>query len=328
MKIIITGATGFIGRNLAESFHQEEMQVIATGRSLSIGKELRETGMEFMPADIKDQSQVYNIFCPADYVIHCAAKAGDWGTYQEFFETNVIGTRNVINACKRNDIRKIIYISTPSAYFNGKDRYNILETEPLPEKQFNYGKTKLIAESELLALEKEGFKTIILRPRAVYGKYDQQIVPRFLHLAEKKNLPLINGGKALVDITYVGNLVSVVKNCFTAPDDAWNEVYNISNGSPITMKEWISQLLEIFDRPFKPKDVPEPVAKTLATINELASHLPYGNKKPELTRFTAGYVAKSMTLSIEKAKQKLNYVPEISNKEGFEIVKKWYVQSK
>jgi len=281
-----------------------------------------------MPADIKDQSQVYNIFCPADYVIHCAAKAGDWGTYQEFFETNVIGTRNVINACKRNDIRKIIYISTPSAYFNGKDRYNILETEPLPEKQFNYGKTKLIAESELLALEKEGFKTIILRPRAVYGKYDQQIVPRFLHLAEKKNLPLINGGKALVDITYVGNLVSAIKNCFTAPDDAWNEVYNISNGSPITMKEWISQLLEIFDRPFKSKDVPEPIAKTLATINELVSHLPFGNKKPELTRFTAGYVAKSMTLSIEKAKQKLNYVPAISNKEGFEIVRKWYALNK
>jgi nucleoside-diphosphate-sugar epimerase len=328
MKIIITGATGFIGRNLAESLHQGGIQVIATGRSLVVGKKLQEQGIEFIPADIKDQSQLNNAFSPADYVIHCAAKAGDWGSYREFYETNVIGTRNVINACKGNGIRKIIYISTPSAYFNGKDRYNILESEPLPQKQFNYGKTKLMAESELLVLEKEGFKTIILRPRAVYGKYDQNIVPRFLRLAEKKNLPLINGGKALVDITYVGNVVSAVKNCFTAPDDAWNEVYNISNGFPITMKEWISQLLEIFDRPFKPKDVPEPIAKTIAVINELVSILPFGNKKPELTRFTAGYVAKSMTLSIEKAKQKLNYVPAISNKEGFEIVRKWYALNK
>lgn len=327
MKTIITGATGFIGRNLSESFHEEGIQVIATGRSLDIGKELQKTGIQFMPADIRDQSQLDKAFCPAYYVIHCAAKAGDWGTYQEFYDTNVIGTRNVINACKGNDIRKIIYISTPSAYFNGKDRYNILESEPLPQKQFNYGKTKLMAESELLALGKEGFRTIILRPRAVYGKYDQNIVPRFLHLAEKKNMPLINGGKALVDITYVGNVVIAVKNCFMASDDAWNEVYNISNGAPITMKEWISQLLEIFDRPFKPKDVPEPIAKIIATINELVSHLPFGNKKQELTRFTAGYVAKSMTLSIEKAKQKLNYVPEISNKEGFEIVSKWYTRT-
>jgi nucleoside-diphosphate-sugar epimerase len=328
MKTIITGATGFIGRNLSESFHQEGIQVIATGRSQAIGKELQKSGIQFVPADIRDQSQVNNVFCPADYVIHCAAKAGDWGTYQEFFDTNVIGTRNVIDACKRNDIKKVVYLSTPSAYFNGKDRYNIAENEPLPEKQFNYGKTKLMAESELLALEKEGFKTIILRPRAVYGKYDQQIVPRFLQLSEKKNLPLINGGKALVDITYVGNLVSAVRNCFSAPDDAWNEVYNISNGSPITMKEFISQVLEIFERPFKPKDVPEPVAKTIAVINEWTSHLPFGNKKPEMTRFTAGYVARSMTLSIEKAKQKLKYIPEISNQEGFEAVKKWYIQNK
>ena len=328
MKIIITGATGFIGRNLSESFHKEGMRVVATGRSLSIGKELRQAGIEFIPADVRDQSQINNAFSPADYVIHCAGKAGDWGKYREFYETNVVGTRNVINACKRNDIRKIVYISTPSAYFNGRDRYGILESEPLPKKQFNYGKTKLMAENQLLALKKEGFKTIILRPRAVYGEYDQNIVPRIIQLSEKKNLPMINGGRALVDITYVGNVVVAVRNCFSAPDDAWNEVYNISNGTPISMKEFSSQVLEIFGRPFKPKDIPESVAKITASIMELASILPFGNKKPAMTRFSVGYVAKSMTTSIEKAKQKLNYIPEITNQEGFGKVREWYSQTK
>jgi nucleoside-diphosphate-sugar epimerase len=328
MKIIITGATGFIGRNLSESFHKEGMKVIAIGRSEYVGKALREKGIEFMLAKIEDQPQTIKTFCPADYVIHCAGRAGDWWKYQDFYETNVVGTRNVINACKRNDIKKIIYISTSSVYLSGKDRYNILETEPLPTKQFNYGKTKLMAERELLELGNEGLKTIILRPRAVYGKYDQNIVSRFLRLSEKKNLPLINGGQALVDITYVGNLVNAVRNCFSAPDDAWNEVYNISNGSPITLKEWISQVLEIFDRPFKPKDIPESAAKRIAAINELVSILPFGNKKPELTRFSVEYMGKSMTLSIEKAKQKLNYLPEISNQEGFKNVRKWYMENK
>ena len=328
LKIIITGATGFIGRNLAESLHKEGMKVIAIGRSEFVGKALQESGIEFMLAKIEVQSQVNKTFCPADYVIHCAGRAGDWWKYQDFYETNVIGTRNVINACKRNDIKKVIYISTSSVYLNGQDRYNILETEPLPKKQFNYGKTKLVAENELLELEKQGFKTIILRPRAVYGKYDQNIVSRFLRLSEKKNLPLINGGQALVDITYVGNLVSAVRNCFSAPDNAWNEIYNISNGSPVTLKEWISELLEIFDRPFKPKDIPEPAAKRIAAMNALLSILPFGNRKPELTRFSVEYMGKSMTLSIEKAKQKLNYLPEISNQEGFKEVRKWYIQNK
>lgn len=328
MKIIITGATGFIGRNLAEGFHKEGMDVIAIGRSEYVGKALREIGIEFKLAKIEDLPQLEKAFFPADYVIHCAGRAGDWWKYQDFFERNVIGTRNLIDACKKNGNKKIIFMSTSTVYLSGKDRFNVIETEPLPKRQFSYGKTKLMAEEELLGLANDGFKTIIFRPRAVYGKYDQNIVARFLRLSEQENLPLINRGQALIDITYIDNLASAVKNCFSAPDDAWNEVYNISNGSPVTLMEWISQVLEIFERPFKPKNIPESAAKRIAFMNEMLSVLPFGNKRPELTRFSVEYMGKSMTLSIEKAKKKLNYVPAISNQEGFKKLSKWYLESK
>ncbi len=323
MKIIITGATGFVGRNLSESFHGEGIEVIATGRSLTVGNELIKKGIDFVQADITDPIQLNAVFCPADCIIHCAGKAGDWGKYKAFYEANVIGTQNVIQACKTHQIKKIIFISSPSVYYNGKDRYNTLESDPLPEKQFHYGKTKLIAERDLLALEHEGFKSIILRPRAVYGKYDNTIVPRILQLSEKKQIPLINNGNALIDITYVGNFIMAVKNCLTAPDEAWNEVYNISNGDPISVKEWFSLVLEIFDRPFKSKNVPELLARQIAGIMELMSKLPFGNKKPPMTKFSVGYMAKSMTMSIEKAKQTLNYSPIISNQQGFEYYRNW-----
>lgn len=328
MKIIIIGATGFIGRNFSEIFHKDGAKVIAIGRSEYVGKALREKGIEFTLAKVEDQPQINQAFCPADLVVHCAGRAGDWWSYGDFYETNVVGTRNVLEACKRNGIQNIIYISTSSVYLNGLDRHNILESEPLPKQLFNYGKTKLMAEKELLDREKEGFKTIILRPRAVYGKYDQNIVSRFLRLSEKKKLPLINGGRAVVDITYAENLAAAVKKCFSAPDDAWNEVYNISNGSPVTVKEWISQVLEIFDRSFKPVDVTEGKAKSIATRNELMRMFPFGNKKPELTGFSVQYMGKSMTLSIEKAKQRLKYVPEISNQEGFKHIRKWYLENR
>jgi nucleoside-diphosphate-sugar epimerase len=83
-------------------------------------------------------------------------------------------------------------------------------------------------------------------------------------------------------------------------------------------------VLEIFDRPFNPKNTPEPAAKAIAAMMEFASFLPFGNKKPAITRFAVGYMAKSMTLSIEKAKQKLGYSPRLSNREGFERYEKWY----
>jgi nucleoside-diphosphate-sugar epimerase len=325
MRIIITGATGFIGRNLAERFKNDGHDVIATGRSPEAGQELQEKGIPFLPAEILDPDRLNQVFAPADCVIHCAAKAGDWGKYQVFYDTNVRGTRNVINACKYHRIKKLIFISSPSIYFTGKDRCNISEDDPLPERQTtHYSKTKLMAEKEIMSLQPQELRYIIFRPRAVYGPYDNIIVPRILMLAEKKHVPLINHGKALVDITYVDNFVRAVSNSLSAPDSAWNETYNISNGDPLSIKAWFSQVLQIFDRPFNPKNIPEPAAKTLAAVMEGLGFLPLVNLKPAMTRFSVGYMAKSMTLSLDKARQKLNYAPLLSNRESFEKYAQWY----
>ncbi|MBU2631896.1 MAG: NAD-dependent epimerase/dehydratase family protein, partial [Proteobacteria bacterium] len=190
-------------------------------------------------------------------------------------------------------------------------------------RQFYYGKTKLMAEKSLLDRAEKGPAAIILRPRAVYGRYDNTIVPRILQLSKKKNIPLINNGNAMVDITYVGNLTGAVKNCLFAPDKAWNEVYNISNNDPVSVREWFGLILKIFNRPFYPKNIPEPVAIAMAGMMEVFSRLPFGNKKPSMTRFSVGYMARSMTMCIEKAAQGLNYSPRISNRQGFEKYKLW-----
>ncbi len=324
MKIIITGATGFIGRNFAESLHKKGYDVLATGRSQYVGQQLEKTGITFKKADILNQDELKEVFTQADFLIHCAGKSADWGKYSEFYLTNVIGTGNVINTCKRHNINNIIFISTPSVYYSGKDRFDISESEPLPGKQFGYGRTKLIAESELLNLEKDGFKTIILRPRAVYGQYDNTIVPRILKMSEQKRFPLIDGGSAKIDITYIDNLTQAVIDCLAAPEKAWNQVYNISNGEPLTVKEWFSIVLEIFNLPFNPKNISASMARMVAGTSEFISSMPFGNKKPQLTRFSVGYMSKSLTMSIKKAKQNLGYYPQISNEEGFELYKKWY----
>ncbi len=184
MKLVVTGATGFIGRNLAEQFHAEGNEVTATGRSLVIGEELTGRGIDFQVADIRDQSLLSVICPPADCLVHCAARAGDWGRYQDFHEANVVGTRNVIETCRKRQIPKLVFISSPSVYFNGEDRLNISENEPLPDiQQTHYAKTKAINEKELLALRDTGINVIVLRPRAVFGPYDTTITPRILRMA-------------------------------------------------------------------------------------------------------------------------------------------------
>ncbi|MEZ5359143.1 MAG: NAD(P)-dependent oxidoreductase [Candidatus Zixiibacteriota bacterium] len=325
MKVIITGATGFIGRNIAEAFYADGIEVLATGRSEKVGKELTAQGIAFQAADIAEESRIMTALAPADVMIHCAAKAGDWGRIDDFRRTNIIGTRNIIAACKKYGISKIVFLSTPSMYYTGEDRLNISEDEPLPNKMTSiYSRTKLTNEQELLALKSDGIRTIILRPRAVFGPYDNIIIPRILGMAQKASFPLINGGRALVDITYVGNLVEAVRLCLNAPDNAWNEVYNISNGEPITIRDWFAQVTQVFGFPFNPKSVPLAAAKAKAGWMELLTRLPFGPKKPTMTRFSVGYMAKSMTLSLEKAKAKLGYTPPIDNAESFNKLIEWY----
>jgi nucleoside-diphosphate-sugar epimerase len=324
MKLIITGATGFIGRNLAEGLQSAGLAVLATGRNKKIGAELQKRGIEFKAADLLDNAQLVRAFSPADCVIHCAARSGDWGSCQDFFSANVVGTRNVITACQENGIGKIIFISTPSVYFNGHDRFNIKESDVLPTRQATfYSKTKLICEQELIGLQRQGIEVIILRPRAVYGPYDNTFVPRILRMAQKGKLPLIAGGKAMIDITYIDNLLEAVRKCLEAKEDSWNQIYNISNGDPIAVKDWFRELLAVFDCPFSAKNVPEPLAMAIAGLMEFASRLPFGPKKPILTRFAVGYMAKSMTMSIDLAKDKIRYLPLVSNKQSFELYAKW-----
>lgn len=319
MKIIVTGAIGFVGRNLAEHFHEEGASVVATGRSRGVGEELRRQGIQFEAADILEKDRLVRAFSKADCVIHCAALAGPWGRYRDFFETNVLGTRNVVRACRYHGIEKIIFISTPSIYYNGKHRYDISEDDPLPGKQVsNYAKTKRKSEIELLALEHEGFKTIIFRPRAIMGPHDNTFVPRILRMAGNGKIPLINGGKAMVDITHIGDFSACVGKALAAPDPAWNHIYNISNGDPISVKEWFARILAAFDKPFISKDIPESVAKLVAGCMEVFSYLPFVDKEPPLTRFSVGYMARSMTMRIDKAKERLGYEPKIDNREGFE----------
>ncbi len=319
VKVIITGATGFVGRNLAERLYEYGYYVMATGRDTQVGRSLSARGINFRSADILSSESLEKAFSPADCVIHCAAKTGDWGSKNDFYQTNLIGTRHVAQACRRHHIQRIIFISTPSIYVDGKDRLNIRESEPLPARQLtHYAMTKLLAEKELFALSKQGFEVIVFRPRAVYGPHDKNFLPRILRMAEKKRFTLIAGGKALVDVTYIANLVELVHTAINAPPNAWNQAYNVSNGDPLSIASWFELMLGMLGTPFRPKSIPENVAWLIAALNELATHIPLGPKRPIMTRFSVGYMARSMTLSIEKAARMLGYRPPYSTRSSFE----------
>lgn len=325
MRIIVTGATGFIGRNLVAGLVKDRHDLLATGRSTAVGRELEELGAAFRPADLRDEAEVRSAFAPADLVVHCGAKSGPWGSLRDHYQANVVGTRNVASACRHHGVPKMVFISTPSVYFTGRDRFDIREDEPLPRRpRTAYAKTKRIAEAELAGLAPQGLEVITLRPRAVHGPFDTIFVPRLLRMARQPSPPLVGGGGAWAEVTWVGNLVDAVRRCLEAPAESWNQAYNITNGEPITVRDFFGGLAQAFDLPFCPRPVSRVFAGTVATLMELSARLPGVTSEPVMTRTSVDYLATSMTMSIAKARERLGYRPEVGNTEGFRRTAEWF----
>ncbi len=323
MKAIVTGATGGLGRNLCEHLAREGWQVIALGRNQAIGHQLASEQTEFRALDLTDKADVQRVLEPADVLFHCAALSSPWGKYEDFYANNVLATETILAACQQLNIPRFVHVSTTSVYFDFRDALNISEDAKLPKVFANhYAKTKLLAEQVISAHPSKNLTKVILRPRGIFGEHDQALVPRLMRVANKGRFPLIGGGKALVDVTYVQNLVAALMLAATK-DLPQQSLFNISNGEPWEVGKLVRTLTQKLNIPCKFVNInPIPIS-VLATGMEWAAKIGL-TQEPPLTRYTAGLLATSQTLNIAKAREQLGYEPAISIEQGIDRYVKWY----
>ncbi|MEC4894926.1 MAG: NAD(P)-dependent oxidoreductase [Oscillatoria sp. PMC 1051.18] len=315
MKVLVTGGTGFLGKRLAGKLKQLNYEVTVLGRNTIIGKQLASEGLNFIPVDLQNPQATIAACQKQDYIFHCAALSSPWGKYQDFYNANVIGTKNIIQACQTHQIKRLIHISTTAVYFDFTHRFNIKENSPLPSKPANhYAKTKLLAETEINQATKQGLPAIIIRPRGIFGPGDTAILPRLIRASQSFGIPFINDGQACIDITYIDNVVDALLLCKDAPDKSLGKIFNISNDEPMKLAKILRMLFSKLDFPLKTKRFSYPTAYGLATILENLGKIM--GKEPLLTRYTVGLLAFSQTLDISAAKEELGYQPSISIEEG------------
>ncbi|HCC07355.1 MAG TPA: NAD(P)-dependent oxidoreductase [Clostridiales bacterium] len=322
--ILVTGATGFLGKYLVKRFEKEGFCVKAIGRNEKAGKEISSNNIEFIKVDLTDESKLVEVCKGVDFVVHAGALSTVWGEYRKFYEANVIGTKNIINACMQNGVERLVFVSSPSIYTEGKDKFKIKENEvPKNNKLNNYIATKLLAEEEVKKANEEGLYTVVIRPRGIFGVGDTSIIPRLINVNGKTGIPLMSDGEQLVDITYVENVVeaiflSVIK------ENISGEIFNITNDESIKFKEILDMLFAELNIKPKYKNVNFRVAYSIATILEKVYRVLNIEKEPILTRYTVCTIGNSQTLDIEKAKKLLGYKPIYTIKEGLKIYSKWW----
>jgi nucleoside-diphosphate-sugar epimerase len=319
MKALVTGGGGFLGRYIVEQLLErgDEVTVYARGRY----PEIESLGARLILGDLQDATAVEAACVGIDAVFHVASKTGYWGLWNEFYGANVIGTQNVIAACRSQDVPKLVYTSTPSVVFTTQPHIGCDESLPYPAKyQNNYSHTKAIAERAVIAANgQRGLLTVSLRPHLIIGPGDRHLVPRIVARAGTGQVPQIGDGANIVDLTYVGDAARahlLAADALAPGSPVAGSVYFISQDDPVNLWAWVNELLAALELPPVHKRIPLGIALAAgATLEAIYRALPLKGE-PRLTRFLANEMAMSHYYDISRAKCDLGYKPQTSIQEA------------
>lgn len=323
MRILVTGGSGMLGSAFLRMFHkQHELYFVA--RNSVIAQELK-NNYRVTPYlfDLNDKEMLIEACKGIDAIIHCAALSSPWGTYQQFYQANVVSTQNLVEAARINKVSHIVHISTTSVYFDHQDRWAIEESDPVAVNWCNdYALTKY--QSEQVVINSE-VKSIILRPRGIFGPNDRAIIPRVIEAIRGQRLFLPSSRNPVVDLTYVDNVASAAMlACTNADELEHGEIFNISNGEPMPIEMILQQLFTALKLPVSVCPLPYPLLRPLLRLNEwVRCRLPT-RPEPNLTNYSAGLFNYHQTLNISKSQRLLGYQPSVSIKQGIEQYAKWY----
>ncbi len=323
-KILVSGGGGFLGSAIVKRLVKRGDTVCSLSRSFH--PELDALGVEQIQCDISDPGPVEKACKGVDAVFHTAAKPGVWGSFMEYYKPNVLGTRNIVAACRRHDVPVLIHTSSPSVIFDGTDMEGVDESYPYP-KRFPTHYTRTKAEAEQFVRQKAvsgELCAVILRPHLIWGPGDPHLVPRVI--ARAKRLVRISKRDNPVDTIYIDDAarahILAADKLAEKPSLSGN-IYFISQDEPIPMWDMINGILDAAGLPPVTKSLPAGVVWFVGAALEAGYRIMGIKKEPPMTRFVAKELSTAHWFDISAAKRDLEYAPSLTIKEGLSRLAQW-----
>jgi nucleoside-diphosphate-sugar epimerase len=322
MSLLVTGGTGFLGQRLVERLLAQGRRVAVLGRTPAPDLEAR--GVRFIRASLDDAPAVRAACAGIETVFHIAAKVGVWGRRDDFYRTNVLGTRALLEGCRAHGVAVFVHTSTPSVVYNGRALAHADESLPLATAcPSPYPLTKAIAERDVLAANSDALRTLALRPHLIWGVGDPHLIPRVLERARAGRLRIVGDGRNRVDMVHVENVVdahllaeTALRQSHAHDTGPAGRAYFITNGEPVLLWAWINHLLGALGAPPIERRISLGAASVIGALCEAAWRVFPLRGDPPMTRFIAAELAKDHWFDIAAARRDLNYVPRVSMTEG------------
>lgn len=316
--VLVTGATGFVGRRLAAALVARGGRVRALTRRPSGLEELERSGVEIVRGDLDDPASLVRAAEGASVVFHAAGRVSDWGPREAFLRTNAEGTRNVVGACRQAGVARLVHLSSLTVLGLPRDGRLVSEgtTTATPKRGDFYTESKLLAERCVVeAHGKGGLATTVVRPGAIWGPGDPNVIPRVVRLLRRGAMPLVGGGRNLLGLTHVTNLVhGLVLAADT--EAAAGRLYHVTDGEEITAREALDAIADALGAPRPRLALPFGLVLGAAALVEAASRALGRRSPPPVTRYGVRFVSCDARYDVGKARRELGYEPVMTFREG------------
>ncbi|HEX5763251.1 MAG TPA: NAD-dependent epimerase/dehydratase family protein [Solirubrobacterales bacterium] len=311
----VTGGSGFIGGKLIERLVGDGRPVRALARSERAAAAVEALGAEPVRGDLSDRGAMAAGAAGAEVAFHLAAQLGEWGRWEDFERGNVEGTRNTLAACAEAGVRRFVHCGTEAALMAGEPLVGVDETAPLrPDSRAPYPATKAKAEQAALNASRDGFETVALRPRFVWGKGDTTLLPEMVATVEAGKWAWIGGGRNVTDTTHVANVVEGLM--LAAERGRPGQAYFVTDGEPVVFREFVTELLRTQGVEPPDRSLPAWSAAPLARVSEAAWRVLPLKGAPPMTTFRSWLLTQECTIDISKARDQLGYAPAVSQEQG------------
>lgn len=313
MRVLVTGASGLLGRAVAAA-------IVAAGHEVRCfqRRPSRVVGAADSLGSVTDPGAVARAVDGQDAVVHLAAKVSLAGDPADFDRVNVDGTRMLLAAARAAGAARFVYVSSPSVAHSGT---SIIGDDALPadpvHARGDYARTKASAELLALAADSDAFRVVAVRPHLVWGPGDTQLVERVVERARRGRLPLLDSGAALIDTIYVDNAATAIAAALARAENIHGRSYVLTNGEPRPIAELLAGMCAAADVDPPRWRVPASVARAAGSLIEAVWRVKPGVDEPPMTRFLAEQLSTAHWFDQRRTRADLQWTPAVSLDEGF-----------